>query len=358
MARAKNFNAGPGALPLAALERAHAELLDIDGSGMSVMEHSHRGKVYEKVHFEAIALIRELLNVPDSYDVLLLQGGASQQFAVVPMNLLHAGKSADYVVTGTWSKKALSEAKLVGKAKVASDVGKDGKFLRIPSQAELMLDPEAAYVHITTNNTIAGTQWHYVPDTGSVPLVADMSSDILWRPIDVSKFGLIYAGAQKNMGPSGVTVVIVRKDLVESGRTDIPAIFRYKTHAENDSLYNTPPTFGIYMLRNVLAEVKKMGGLTAMEQHNRKKADLLYNAIDSRPDLYTCPVDRSARSVMNVVFNLPTEAQEEDFVKKATAQGLVGLKGHRSVGGVRASIYNAATQAWVEALVQFMKEYK
>lgn len=358
MARAMNFNAGPSALPLAALERAQAEFLDIDGSGMSVMEHSHRGKVYEKVHFEAIALVRELLAVPDNYDILLLQGGASQQFATIPMNLLPAGKSADYVITGTWSKKAISEAKVLGKARVACDVGKDGKFTRIPKQSELALDADAAYVHITTNNTIAGTQWHYVPDTGSVPLVADMSSDIMWKPTDVSKFGVIYAGAQKNLGPSGVTLVIMRKDLVEAGRTDIPTIFRYKTHQENDSLYNTPPTFGVYMLRNVLAEMKKMGGLSAMERHNSAKAQMLYAAIDARPDFYRCPVDRDARSVMNVVFNLPTEAQENDFVAKATARGLIGLKGHRSVGGVRASIYNAAPLAWIEALVQFMNDYK
>jgi phosphoserine aminotransferase len=357
MARAMNFNAGPAALPLAALERAHSEFFDISGSGMSIMEHSHRGKVYEKVHFEAIALVRELLAVPDNYDVLFLQGGASQQFAMIPMNLLPAGKSADYITTGTWSKKALSEAKLLGKAKVACDVGKDGKFNRIPKQTELTLDPEAAYVHYTTNNTIAGTQWHYIPETGKVPLIADMSSDIMWKPIDVSRFGLIYAGAQKNLGPSGVTLVIVRKDLVAAGREDIPAIFRYKTHAENDSLYNTPPTFGIYLLRNVLAEMKRVGGLMAMQKHNQKKADLLYSAIESRPELYSCPVERDARSVMNVVFNLPSEERENDFLAKAGARGLVGLKGHRSVGGVRASIYNAVQLEWVEALVQFMKEY-
>jgi phosphoserine aminotransferase len=358
MARVMNFNPGPATLPLAALEVAQLELLDIAGSGMSVMEHSHRGKVYEAVHNEAIALVTELLGVPDSHQVLFLQGGASQQFAVVPMNLLPAGKSADYVVTGSWSKKAVSEARTIGAINIAADVAEGGKFNRIPKQSELKLDPGAAYVHITSNNTIAGSQWHAFPDTGSVPLVADMSSDIMWRPTDVSKFGLIYAGAQKNLGPSGLTLVIVRKDLMEGGRTDIPTIFRYATHAEANSLYNTPPTFSIYLLRNVLAAVKNQGGLAAMEKQNLAKAELLYGAIDSSDGRYRCPIEQGSRSVMNVVFNLATPEQEADFIAKATAKGLVGLKGHRSVGGVRASIYNAAPLAWVEALVSFMKEYK
>lgn len=358
MVRVKNFNAGPAALPFAALERAQRELLDIDGSGMSLMEHSHRGKVYEAVHNEAIALVTELMQVPDTHQVLFLQGGASQQFAWIPMNFLKAGQSADYVVTGTWSKKALAEAKNCGTARVAADASKDGKFRSIPKQSELDLDPRAAYVHITSNNTIAGTQFQEFPDTAGVPLVADMSSDVMWRPIDVSKFGLIYAGAQKNIGPSGLTLAIIRKDWIAEGRQDIPTIFRYSTHATENSLYNTPPCFGVYMLRNVLSEVKAAGGLGAMEKHNRAKAGLLYAAIDARSDLYTCPVDRDARSLMNVVFNLPTAEQEADFIKQATAEGLVGLKGHRSVGGVRASIYNAAPMEWVEALVAFMQAYK
>ncbi len=358
MARVMNFNPGPATLPLAALERAQSEFLDIAGSGMSVMEHSHRGKVYEAVHNEAIALVEELLAVPDTHAVLLLQGGASQQFATVPMNFLGADQSADYVVTGSWSKKAVSEAKIVGKVNIACDVGKDGKFTRIPKQEELKLDPNAAYVHITTNNTIAGSQWMSYPDTGSVPLIADMSSDIMWRPLDVSKFGLIYAGAQKNIGPSGLTLVIVDKALVAKGRTDIPNIFRYSTHVDNNSLYNTVPTFPVYMLRNVMAAVKEAGGLAAMEKQNLAKAELLYSAIDGSDGFYRCPVEAGSRSVMNVVFNLPTPEQEADFVAKATAKGLVGLKGHRSVGGIRASIYNAAPLAWVEALVSFMKEYK
>lgn len=357
MARAMNFNAGPAALPLEALERAQRELLDFAGTGMSIIEHSHRGKAYEGVHGEAIALCRELLGVPDEYHVLFLQGGASQQFAVVPMNLLPQGKSADYIVTGAWGKKAFQEAKTVGTVRSAAPTDAETKPARTPKQSELTLDANAAYVHLTSNETIGGAQWHSFPDTGKVPLVADMSSDILWRPIDVSKFGLIYAGAQKNIGPSGVTVVIVRKDLAEGARTDIPKIFRYTTHAGDNSLYNTPSTFGIYLMRNVLDLVKKAGGLKAMESRNQAKAKLLYDAIDARADFYKCPVERESRSTMNVVFNLPTPELEAEFVAAAQKQGMVGLKGHRSVGGIRASIYNAVEPAWVQALAGFMNEF-
>jgi len=353
-----NFNAGPAALPLAALERAQAELLDLGGTGMSVMEHSHRGKAYEAVHNEAIALTRELLSVPDSYQILLLQGGASQQFATVPMNLLPAGKSADYVLTGAWSQKAYKEGKSVGTVRVAGTTEKDGKFGRIPAESELSLDGNAAYAHITSNNTIFGTQWDKFPNTGNVPLVADMSSDLMWRPIDVSKFGLIYAGAQKNLGPSGLVVVIVRKDLVESGRKDIPVIFQYRTHAENNSLYNTPPTFSVYLLRNVLDDVKKNGGLAAMEKRNREKAKLIYDVIDQRSDFYSTPVDKSARSTMNIVFTLKTPELEEEFLKEAQKLKMVGLKGHRSVGGMRASTYNAVLPEWCKALADFMRSFK
>jgi len=358
MARTINFNAGPAALPLAALERAQKELLDLSGTGMSVMEHSHRGKAYEAVHNEAIALLKELLAVPDNYDILLLQGGASQQFAVVPMNLLPQGKSADYILTGSWSQKAYKEAKTLGTARVASSTEKDKKFTRIPSQSELDLDANAAYVHITSNNTIFGSQWHEFPSTGNVPLIADMSSDIAWRPIDVSKFGLIYAGAQKNLGPSGIAVVIVRKDLVEAGRKDIPVIFQYRTHAENNSLYNTPPTFSVYMLRNVLAELKAGGGLSAIETVNREKAKLLYDAIESRSDVFTAPVEKAARSTMNVVFTLSTPELEAEFLAEAKKRGMEGLKGHRSVGGMRASIYNAVSREWVAALADLITNFK
>jgi phosphoserine aminotransferase len=331
--------------------------LDVGGTGMSVMEHSHRGKAYEAIHNEAIALVRELLGVGDDYHVLLLQGGATQQFAVVPLNLLKAGQSADYVITGHWSKRALGEAKPLGTVRVAGTTEQNGKYPRVATEADLALDPSAAYVHITSNNTIEGTQYHQFPRTGSVPLVADMSSDIMWRPFDVSQFGVIYAGAQKNLGPSGVTLVIARKDLVEAGRTDIPSIFAYGTHAKNNSLYNTPPTFGVYMLRNVLDWLKSLGGLGAMERINRQKADLIYDAIGARPDLYRSPVEKDSRSTMNVVFNLSTPELEDEFAKGAQKQGMVGLKGHRSVGGIRASIYNAVPLEAVEALVAFMRDF-
>lgn len=353
-----NFNAGPAGLPRAALERARDELLDFEGSGISIMEHSHRGKLYEKVHREATSLTKELLGVPDTHDVLFLQGGASQLFATVPMNFLQKEGSADYVITGTWSKKALAEAKLFGKTKVAGKGGEGDTFTRIPAQSELTLDPAANYLHITSNNTIAGTQFQTFPDSPGVPLIADMSSDIMWRPIDVSKFALIYAGAQKNIGPSGVVLVIIEKSFMAKGRADIPTIFRFSTHAENESLYNTPPTFGIYMMRNVLAVLKAAGGLSAVEATNRQKSSLLYGAIDGSSGYYRCPVEVSARSHMNVVFRLPSEALEDKFVKEAEAAHLIGLKGHRSVGGCRASIYNAVSLAGVQKLVAFMADFR
>lgn len=357
MPRAHNFNAGPAGLPLPALERAQRELLDFEGTGMSVMEHSHRGKAYEAVHNEAIALTRELLTVPDDYHVLFLQGGAALQFAMVPMNLLPAGKSADYILTGGWSEKAYQEAQRVGTVRVAATTERDKRYTRIPQQGELKLDPGAAYVHMTTNNTLFGTQWHSVPDVGHVPLVADMSSDIMWRRTDVSKFALIYAGAQKNIGPSGVVMVIVRKDLVSGGRKDIPTILRYGTHADNNSLYNTAPTFAIYLIRNVLAYTKEIGGLDEVERRNRKKAELLYATIDANPSFFRAPVEKESRSVMNVVFRLPTEELEKRFVAEAAKQKMIGLAGHRSTGGIRASIYNAVPHESVECLVHFMNEF-
>jgi phosphoserine aminotransferase len=357
MARVYNFNPGPAALPLAALERARDELVDFRGSGMSIIEHSHRGKEYEAVHDEAEALVRELLSVSDQYHVLFLQGGASQQFAMVPMNLLPQGKSADYILTGGWSEKALEEAKLVGQVRVACSTAEGGKYTRIPTQRELELDPAATYVHLTSNNTLFGTQWFDFPDAGSVPLVCDMSSDFLWRKFDVNRFGLIYAGAQKNAGPSGIVIVIARKDLVEGGRKDIPKIFRYKTHADNRSLYNTPPTFSVYLMRNVLAWLKDQGGLAAMEKMNREKGRVLYGAIDAAPDFYRAPVEKQSRSLMNVVFRLPSEALEEQFVSEAKKAKMVGLKGHRSVGGIRVSTYNAVSLEAVQALVAFMGDF-
>ena len=358
MARAHNFNAGPAGLPLAALERAQRELIEFEGTGMSIMEHSHRGKAYEAVHNEAIALTKELCGVPEGYDVLFLQGGASLQFAMVPMNFLPADKSADYLITGGWAEKAYQEAGRIGKVRVAATTEQNKKYTRIPKQEELKVDPAAAYVHYTTNNTLFGTQWHSVPDVGSVPLVADMSSDIMWAPIDVAKYSLIYAGAQKNIGPSGVVVVIVKKDFLATARKDIPVILRYGTHADNNSLYNTPPTFGIYLMRNVLAVTKEMGGLAAMEKHNRKKGDLLYSAIDADPDFFRAPVEKASRSYMNIVFRLPTEELEKRSVAEAAKKNMVGLAGHRSTGGIRASTYNAVSYASIEALVSFMADFR
>lgn len=358
MARVVNFNAGPAALPLEALEQARDEMIDFEGTGMSLLEHSHREPPYEKVHREALELLRRLIAVPDTHDILLMQGGARGQFALVPMNLLHPGRSADYVVTGSWAKQAHEEALLVGTARVAASTETNEKFARIPRQDELSLDPGAAYVHITSNNTLFGTQWASYPDVSGVPLVADMTSDLLSRPIDVSKFGLIYAGAQKNVGPAGVTVVIVRKDLVAGGRTDIPKIFQYRSFADCDSLFNTPPTFAIYVMRNTLRVLEQWGGAAALEQENRAKAALLYEAIDAAPEFWRAPVEKGSRSIMNVVWRLPSEELEKKFLAEAKAAGLVGLKGHRSVGGVRASIYNAVRLPAVEKLVAFMHDFR
>ncbi len=357
--RVRNFYPGPATLPLPALERAQRELLDIEGSGMSVMEQSHRAPLYEGIHAEAKALLVELMGIPDTHEVLFVQGGASQQFAWVPLNFLHPEQSADYLVTGVWGEKALAEAKTIGKARAGNPLPENGKYTRIPEPGELQLSHDAAYVHITTNNTVSGTQWHDYPSTGKVPLVADMSSDILSRKIDVSRFGLIYAGAQKNLGPSGVTVVIVDRDWVaRSARSDIPRIFRYATHIKADSLYNTPPTFAVYLLRNVLSVFKAEGGVDEFERRNKEKAEMLYNAISARPEVYRCPVAQDSRSVMNVVFNLPTEEAEKRFVAEATAAGFVGLKGHRLVGGIRASLYNAVSREWVAALTDFMAAFQ
>jgi phosphoserine aminotransferase len=353
-----NFNPGPSTLPLPVLERAQSELLDFEGTGMSILEHSHRGKAYEKVHAEAIALLTEILAIPDSHQVLFMQGGASAQFALVPMNLRSDTHAGDYVITDTWGKKAYSEAKIVGKPHVAWDENKDGRWTRVPKQSELKLTPDAPYVHITTNNTIMGTQFFELPSTGNVPLVADMSSDILWRPTNVSKIGLIYAGAQKNMGPAGITTLIMRKDLIEKGRTDLPTIFRYAEIAKNNSLQNTVTTFTVYMIRNVLLWLKGIGGLPEIEKRNRKKAELLYGAIDGSSGYYTCPAEKESRSVMNVVYRLPSEDLDAKFVAEATKAGLVGLKGHRVVGGIRASIYNAMPIEGVEKLVDFMQRFQ
>ncbi len=356
MARAYNFFAGPAVLPVTAIERAQRELLDWDNTGTSVMETSHRSKEYEAVHNEAISLVKELIGLPPEYHVLFLQGGASMQFAQVPMNLLSTGQTADYVNTGTWAKKAIAEAKLFGTVNVAWG-GDKGNATQIPKTADLKLTTGARYVHLTSNNTIEGTQYHGFPDTKGVPIICDMSSDFLWAPFDPKPFGLIYAGAQKNIGPAGVVAVIIRQDLLDQCKDGIPTIFKYQTHAKDNSLYNTPPCFAIYMVRNVLSVVKEMGGLKAMEAYNRKKGGLIYSQIDAHPDFFRSPVDRDARSYMNIVFRLPKEELEEKFVAEGKKRRFLGLKGHRSVGGIRISTYNSCPLEACEQVSDFMKEF-
>jgi phosphoserine aminotransferase len=357
MARVINFNAGPATLPLAVLQQVQEELLDFEGTGMSLLEHSHRGGTYAKVHEETKALLRELLEIPDTHEVLFMQGGASAQFALIPMNLRALGQSSDYIMTGEWSDKALSEAKITGDAREAGTGKVDGRYIRVPTQSELDLDPAAAYLHFTSNNTIMGTQFHQYPDGGEVPLIADMSSDILWRPIDVSKFALIYAGAQKNLGPAGITLLILRKDLAERSPKTLPKIFRYKTILDNDSLQNTIPTFAVYMVRNVLRWVRDQGGATAMEKRNREKAGYIYGMIDENPSFFRCPVEVESRSLMTPVFRLPTEELEKKLISEASAAGMVGIKGHRSVGGIRTSIYNAMEPGDVRKFVDFARSF-
>jgi phosphoserine aminotransferase len=355
MARVYNFNPGPAVLPLEVLQEAQAELVDFKGSGMSVMEASHRGKEYEAVHNEAAANLKRILGLGDDHAVLFLQGGASGQFAMVPMNLLGEGQVADYTNSGSWGSKAIKEAKILGKVNVIADTSKDMPT-RVPDPASLRLSPGAAYVHITSNETISGAQWKTFPQT-EAPLVADMSSDILSRPFDAKRFGLIYAGAQKNLGPAGVTVVAIRKDLAERASEKVPIIFRYKTHLEENSLYNTPPCFAVYIVALVTRWVMAKGGLEGMGRVNAEKAARIYAAID-RSGFYRGTAARECRSDMNITFRLPTEDLEQAFVKEASGLGLKGLKGHRSVGGIRASVYNAFPAEGVDALVTFMKDFE
>jgi len=351
-----NFSAGPAVLPLQVLEQAQRELVALPGVGMSVMEISHRSKTFEDILNTGIADLRELAGIPASYQVLMLQGGASLQFSMVPMNLLSADATADYIDTGTWADKAIKEAKKVGKVNVTGSTKADN-YNRIPSASEMALTPGAAYVHITTNNTIEGTEWKTLPEVGDVPLVTDASSDMLSGPLDVSRFGLIYAGAQKNLGPSGVTLVIVRDDLLERSQASLPTMLNYKVMAENNSLYNTPPTFGIYIFGLTMKWLKSLGGLSAIAALNQRKASRLYAEID-RTGFYRGTAQKESRSLMNVTFRMPSEELEKKFNKDATAAGLDGLKGHRSVGGMRASIYNAFPEEGVDALVQFMQEFE
>jgi len=356
MERIYNFSAGPAVLPREVLEQARDELVNWQGCGMSVMEMSHRGKEYMGIQAQAESDLRELMGIPSNYKVLFLQGGASSQFAMVPMNLLRGKASADYLNTGEWSKKAIKEAKKYGAVNVVAS-SDDKNFSYAPTQDAWKLDPNAAYVHYTPNETIGGVEMFWIPETGDVPLVADMSSCILSRPMDVSKFGLIYAGAQKNIGPAGLTLVIVRDDLIGQTVAGTPTMFDYKTHADNESMYNTPPTYGIYMAGLVFKLLKAKGGLAAMEQQNILKANLLYDYMDAT-DFYNSPVARENRSRMNVPFTLKDAALDADFLNAAKARGLVQLKGHRSVGGMRASIYNAMPVEGVQALVDTMKEFE
>ena len=351
-----NFSAGPAVIPVPVLEEAQRDMLSLPGVGMSVMEISHRSKTFDEIIHGAEAGLRELLNIPKDYAVLFLQGGASLQFAMVPMNFLSLDSSADYIVTGSWGKKAVKEALKFGNADIAANMA-DGGFTRVPTQDELQLNSRAAYVHMTSNETIEGVEFKTEPEVGDVPLVADMSSNILSKPIPVDKYGLIYAGAQKNMGPSGVTVVIIREDLLPRVREGLATMLDYNTHVKDKSLHNTPNTWGIYILNLVCKWLKEKGGLAGMQQENEAKAKLLYDAIDAT-DFYRGHADPDSRSMMNVTWRLPTEDLEKKFCNEATAAGMDGLKGHRSVGGIRASIYNAFPREGCEALVAFMKDFE
>lgn len=354
MARIYNFSAGPSMLPEAALKKAADEMLDYKGTGMSVMEMSHRTKAYEEIIGNAEVLLRKLMNIPENYSVMFLQGGASQQFAMIPMNLMTTNKKIDIINTGTWSKKAANEAKLVGTVNIVAS-SEDKNFTYIPEN--YTLSPDADYVHITTNNTIEGTRYVNVPETGNVPLVADMSSNILSEVVDVSKFGLIYAGAQKNLGPAGVTVVIVRNDLIGKHSEKTPIFFRYETHAKEKSLYNTPPSYSVYVLGLVLEWLDNLGGVKAIQKINEEKANLLYNYIDNSK-MFSSPVEKKFRSLMNIPFVSPSEELDKKFIAGAEKIGLTALKGHRSVGGMRASIYNAMPVEGVQKLINYMKEFE
>ena len=354
--RIYNFSAGPAVLPVPVLERARRDMLSLPGVGMSVMEISHRSKTFDEIIRGAERGLRELMGIPEGYRVLFLQGGASLQFSMIPMNFLAEGRMADYILTGSWGKKAIKEAKKVGRTNVAADMA-DSRYTRVPDQGELRLNPDAAYVHFTTNETIEGVEFKQEPEVGDVPLVADASSNICSKPIDVSRYALIYAGAQKNLGPSGVTVVILREDLLERTPAGLHTMLDYRTHAENDSLYNTPNTWGVYILNLVCDWMKAQGGLAGIARQNEEKARLIYDAVDAT-DFYRGHAAREARSNMNVTFRLPSEELEKRFAQEATAAGLDGLKGHRSVGGIRASIYNAFPREGCEALVEFMREFE
>ena len=354
--RIYNFNAGPATLPLEVLEEVRDEFLDYNGEGMSIIEMSHRSKTYDAVNAEVEADMKDLLGLSDDYRVLFVQGGATMQFSMVPLNFLPEGRTADYVLTGGWAEKALAEAKKVGATHVAF-TDKDNNYKHMPKMSEIKLSDNPAYVHITSNNTLFGTQWRELPCFGNIPMVADMSSDILSRPFPAGHFSLIYAGAQKNLGPAGVTVVIIRKDLAEDNPASLPTMLRYQTYAKNNSLYNTPPVFSIYVMGKVLKWIKAGGGLAGMAVHNEAKAKIIYDVMDKFPDFFKGHADKDSRSLMNITFRLSSEELEAKFVKEATARGLIGLKGHRAVGGLRASVYNGMPESGCQALADFMIEF-
>ena len=353
--RVFNFSAGPSTLPVEVLQSIANEMLNYNNSGMSVMEMSHRSSSYLEVFDETKALLKKVMNIPDNYKILFLHGGATQQFSALPLNLMK-NKKADYIITGVFSKKSAQEAKKFGDIHIAYD-GKDNNYKLLPTQEQLDLRDDVSYVHLCSNNTIFGTEWKYVPETNGIPVVADMSSNILSKPIDVSKYGMIYAGAQKNMGIAGLGVVIIREDLLDYHNENIPVLCEYNTMADNDSMYNTPPTFSIYVLGKVLKWIDNLGGLEAMEKRNAEKAQLLYDYLD-QSDFYTTHSDKANRSLMNVTLTTPTKDLDALFVKQATAEGLVNLKGHRLVGGIRASIYNAMELEGVKKLIEFMKKFE
>jgi len=352
-----NFNPGPSAIPLPVLEKAQGELLNFHNTGMSIMETSHRAKEFDGLLAETQQLALKLLGLGDNYKVMFMGGGASLQFAMIALNLMNEGRTADYVNTGTWSTKAIKEAQIVGEPRVAAS-SEETNFNRIPTQEELALNPDASYVHITSNNTIKGTQWADFPDTGDVPLIVDMSSDILSKRYTLDKVGMIYAGAQKNLGPSGVTVIVMREDMIEKCKSDkLPTLLRYKTIWDKNSLYNTPPTFPIYLVKLVLDWIDGQGGLDGVEKINRAKGDLLYGLIDEMSDFYSGSTEKESRSLMNVCFRLPTEELEKKLIADGREAGFNGLKGHRSVGGIRVSMYNAISLDNIKALVDYLKDF-
>jgi phosphoserine aminotransferase len=357
MTRKFNFYAGPAVIPFPVLEQIEKEMKDYKGIGLSLIETSHRSKEYEEVHNAAMTLLKELLKIPNHYQILFLGGGATMQFGMIPLNFLTKEKSCDFTLTGSWAEKAYKDAKKIGKVNVVFD-GKSDKYMKLPAAATLKANPDSVYLHMTSNETIGGIEWPDWPDTGKVPIFADMSSDIMSRPLPIEKFGLIYAGAQKNLGPAGVTVVIIRQDLLALCPDTLPAYLNYNTHAKDNSLYNTPPVFSIYALKLVLEWVKNQGGVNAMKALADKRASMLYQVIDESNGYYSCPVDKASRSKMNIVWRLPSEEKETKFVDEAKKLGMLGLKGHKSVGGCRASIYNAMPVEGVMALADFMKDFQ